>query len=90
MEPKVMKKGMITELLYKGQKVYAVVAGFDDTDTTVRFPFSDELNMVEVVEIIVPNSKCSKPTLEQNSELAVFIRQLTAWDDPKWTPGPSA
>ncbi len=76
-----MKKGTITKLLYKGQKVYAVVAGFDETDTTVRFPFSSENNMVEVVEIVVPNSDCRKPTLGQDSELATLIRQLAAWDE---------
>lgn len=58
-----------------------VIAGFDETDTTVRFPFSSENNTVEVVEIVVRNSECRKPKLGQDSELATFIRQLTAWDE---------
>jgi len=34
-----MKKGLITKVLHKGQKVYGVITGFDETNATVRFPF---------------------------------------------------
>ena len=78
-----MKKGTITKLLYKGQKVYAVVAGFDDTDVTVRFPSCGVSGTVEIIELIVPEAACRKPMyLGQTAEMATLIRQLarsTRW-----------
>jgi hypothetical protein len=77
MEARTMKNGMITKLIHKGQKVYGVITGFDDTNTTVRFPFCGISGMVEICEVTVPNTDCRKPMLGQDSELATFIRQLT-------------
>jgi hypothetical protein len=72
-----MKKGTITKLIYKGQKVYAVVAGFDETDVTVRFPLCGISGTVEIIEIIVPKADCRKPMhLGQDAEMATLIRQL--------------
>ena len=71
-----MKNGAVTKLLYKGQKVYAVVAGFDD-NVTVRFPLCGTGGTVEIIEIIVPKADCRKPMLRQDTELATFIRQLS-------------
>jgi hypothetical protein len=72
-----MKKGLITKILHKGQKVYGVITGFDETDITVRFPFCGISGTVEIVEIIVPQSDCRKPMyLGQNAEMATLIRQL--------------
>jgi hypothetical protein len=72
-----MKKGTITKLLYKGQKVYAVVAGFDETDVTVRFPSCGVSGTVEIIELIVPKAACRKPMyLGQTAEMATLIRQL--------------
>ena len=72
-----MKKGAITKLLYKKQKVYAVVAGFDETDVTVRFPICGVSGQVEIAEQTLPAADCRKPMLRQDTELATFIRQLT-------------
>ena len=72
-----MKNGMITKLIHKGQKVYGVITGFDDTNTTVRFPFCGVSGTVEICEITVPNSDCRKPLhLGQTAEMATLIRQL--------------
>jgi hypothetical protein len=72
-----MKKGTITKLLYQGQKVYAVVAGFDETEVTVRFPLCGISGTVEIMEIIVPKADCRKPLhLGQTAEMATLIRQL--------------
>ena len=72
-----MKKGLITKVLHKGQKVYGVVAGFDETDVTVRFPFCGISGTVEICEVTVPKSDCRKPTyIGQDAEMATLIRQL--------------
>jgi len=72
-----MKKGLITKLLHKGQKVYGVITGFDDTNTTVRFPFCGISGTVEIVEITVPTSDCRKPMhIGQDAEMATLILQL--------------
>ena len=72
-----MKKGLITKVLHKGQKVYGVITGFDETNATVRFPFSGVSGTVEIAEITVPKSDCRKPMyLGQNAEMATLIRQL--------------
>jgi len=72
-----MKKGLITKVLHKGQKVYGVITGFDETDVTIRFPFSGVSGTVEIVEIIVPQSDCRKPMyLGQDAKVATLIRQL--------------
>jgi ribosomal protein S1 len=77
MEARKMKNGMIIKLIHKGQKVYGVITGFDDTNTTVRFPFSGVSGTVEIVEITVPKSDCRKPMhLGQDAEMATLIRQL--------------
>jgi hypothetical protein len=72
-----MKKGLITKVLHKGQKVYAVIVGFDEANVTVRFPFSGVSGTVEIVEIVVPKADCRKPMhLGQDAEMATLIRQL--------------
>jgi len=72
-----MKKGLITKVLFKGQKVYAVITEFDDTNVMVRFPFSGVSGTMEIIEIIVPKSDCRKPLhLGQTAETATLIRQL--------------
>ena len=71
-----MKKGVITKVLHKGQKVYGVITGFDETNTTVRFPFCGVSGTVEIIEIIVPKSDCRKPVMRRDSEVTVLIRQL--------------
>jgi ribosomal protein S1 len=72
-----MKKGLITKVLHKGQKVYGVITGFDETDITVRFPFCGVSGTVEIAEITAHNSDCRKPMyLGQNAEMATLIRQL--------------
>jgi hypothetical protein len=72
-----MKKGLITKVLHKGQKVYGVITGFDDTNTTVRFPFSGVSSTVEIVEVTIPKADCRKPMhLGQDAEMATLIRQL--------------
>src|ERR1035438_2496511 len=53
-----MKKGTITKLLHKGQKVYGVITGFDEASTTVRFPFCGVSGTVEICEVTVPKSDC--------------------------------
>jgi hypothetical protein len=72
-----MKKGTITKLIYKSQKVYAVSVGFDETDITVRFPFCGVSGTVEIMELVVPKADCRKPIhLGQDNEMATLIRQL--------------
>ena len=72
-----MKKGTITKLIYKGQKMYGVIAEFDETSTTVRFPFFGVSGTVEICEITVPKSDCRKPMyIGQDAEMATLIRQL--------------
>ena len=72
-----MKKGLITKVLHKGQKVYGVITGFDDASTTVRFPFCGVSSTVEIVEVIIPKADCRKPMhLGQDAEMATLIRQL--------------
>jgi len=72
-----MKKGVITKILHKGQKVYGVITGFDDASTTVRFPFSGVSSTVEIVEVTIPKADCRKPMhLGQDAEMATLIRQL--------------
>ena len=72
-----MKKGTITKLIYKGQKVYGVITGFEETNTTVCFPFCGISGTVEICEITVPKSDCRKPLhLGQTAEMATLIRQL--------------
>jgi hypothetical protein len=72
-----MKKGLITKILHKGQKVYAVIVGFDETDVTVRFPFCGISSTVEIVEVTIPKADCRKPMhLGQDAEMATLIRQL--------------
>jgi hypothetical protein len=81
-----MKKGTITKLIYKGQKVYAVVAGFDETDVTVRFPLCGISGTVEIIEIIVPKADCRKPmqlgACPSNAKSAVMA--TSACGSPKW------
>ena len=72
-----MKKGLITKILHKGQKVYGVIAEFDETNVTVRFPICGVSGQVEIGEQTLSISDCRKPMLKQDSELATFIRQLT-------------
>ena len=68
---------MITKVLFKGQKVYGVIAEFDETNVTVRFPFSGVSGTVEICEITVPKSDCRTPMhLGQTAEMATLIRQL--------------
>ena len=71
-----MKKGLITKVLHKGQKTYGVITEFDETKTTVRFPFCGVSGTVEIVEITVPKSDCRKPVMRQDSEVTVLISQL--------------
>jgi hypothetical protein len=72
-----MKKGLITKVLHKGQKVYGVITGFDEANATVRFPFCGVSGAVEICEITVPKSDCRKPLhLGQTAEMATLIRQL--------------
>jgi hypothetical protein len=72
-----MKKGTITKLLHKGQKVYGVITGFDEASTTVRFPFCGVSGTVEICEVTVPKSDCRKPMyLGQDAEITTLIRQL--------------
>lgn len=72
-----MKKGVITKVLFKGQKVYGVISEFDETNATVRFPFCGVSGTVEICEITVPKSDCRKPMyLGQTAEMATLIRQL--------------
>jgi len=72
-----MKKGLITKVVHKGQKVYGVITESDETNATVRFPFSGVSGTVEIVEITVPTSDCRKPMhIGQDAEMATLIRQL--------------
>jgi hypothetical protein len=72
-----MKEGLITKVLHKGQKVYGVITEFDETNTTVRFPFCGVSGTVEICEITVPKADCRKPMyLGQDAEMATLIRQL--------------
>ena len=72
-----MKKGLIKKVLHKGQKTYGVITGFDETNTTVRFPFCGVSGTVEIVEITVPKADCRKlMLLGQDAEMATLIRQL--------------
>ena len=72
-----MKKGPITKVLFKGRKVYAVIAEFGETNVTVRFPICGVSGQVEIAEQTLPAADCRKPMLRQDTELATFIRQLT-------------
>jgi len=81
-----MKKGLITKVLFKGQKVYAVITEFDDTNVMVRFPFSGVSGTVEIIEIIVPKADCRKPmqlgACPSNAKSAVMA--TSACGSPKW------
>jgi len=61
-----MKNGMITKLIHKGQKVYGVITGFDDTNVTVRFPICGVSGQVEIAEQTLPAADCRKPMLRQD------------------------
>jgi hypothetical protein len=71
-----MKKGLITKVLFKGQKVYGVISEFDEANVTVRFPICGVSGQVEIAEQILPAADCRKPMLRQDTELATLIRQL--------------
>ena len=72
-----MKKGLITKVIFKGQKVYGVISEFDETNVTVRFPFCGVSGTVEICAITIPPSDCRKPKyLGQDAEMATLIRQL--------------
>jgi hypothetical protein len=72
-----MKKGLITKVLHKGQKVYGVITEFEEANVTVRFPFCGVSGTVEICEVTVPKSDCRKPTyIGQDAEIATLIRQL--------------
>jgi ribosomal protein S1 len=72
-----MKKGLITKVLHKGQKMYGVIAEFDEANVTVRFPICGVSGQVKIAEITFPKADCRKPTyLGQDAEIATLIRQL--------------
>ncbi len=71
-----MKKGLIVKLLHNGQKVYGAVSEFTDEMATVSFPFCGVSGTVQVFEANVRLSDCRKPTMKQDCEVAVLIRQL--------------
>jgi hypothetical protein len=72
-----MKKGLITKVLHKGQTVYGVITGSDETNTTVRVPFCGVSGSVEICEVTVPKADCRKPMyVGQDAEMATLIRQL--------------
>jgi ribosomal protein S1 len=72
-----MKKGLITKILHKGQKVYGVITGFEEANVTVRFPFGGVSGTVEICEITIPKSDCRNPLhLGQTAETATLIRSF--------------
>jgi hypothetical protein len=74
MEATTMKKGLIVKILHNGQEVYGAVSEFDETMATVRFPLCRVSGTVQIAQATVRQSDCRKPTMGQDSEVAVLVR----------------
>jgi len=79
-----MKKGPITKVLFKGRKVYAVIAEFGETNVTVRFPICGVSGQVEIAEQTLPAADYRKPMLRQDT--GVHRRYIEMFTEPRRSP----